>query len=500
MTRVQFVFAPPLNKPKFDEWYEGHVPPLGILYLASYLRRHIDGLTLRATDGLLLGKEQTFREVMAFEPDVLSVSLSTAVALGGCELINRVRACRPNTLVITGGPHATALPEEVLARAAADVVVLGEGEETLLELMGLYQDHGTLRADDLARVRGIAFRLGTKEVARTPPRPYIADLDSIPFPARDLLPMKAYHGYYFHKAAPEWPMVFTRGCPYECIFCAEEVWKLTKPVNAFRCRSPENVVDEMEELHYEYGVNEIQDVSDEFNGYPRNSLAICEEKIRRGLDLPWKTLLRAHPLPEYLVAAMAKSGCWQASIGIETASQQVNHAVRKNFTIQQLYESLHLLRQYGIKVQGLFMLFHVWEEEGELRHEDLSMSENTIRFADSLIRAGLLNYTGNFNVATPYPGSELFHIALRHNLIKETLRTNWDAWLVEEPIVMRLPGIPETEQLRLMRAGSVSMFRCLLREGDLGLGDVAGLMKRALRVAHNELMCRLPVRRRVQGE
>jgi radical SAM superfamily enzyme YgiQ (UPF0313 family) len=496
---VQFVFAPPFKKPKFDEWYEGHIPPLGILYLAAYLRRHIDGLILKATDGLLVGKEQTFQEVMAFEPDVLCVSMLTAVVLGGCELINRVRARLPNTLVIVGGPHATALPEEILARSAADVVVLGEGEETLTELIGLYLNNGTLLTEDLSQVRGIAFRVGAKEAIRTPPRQYIADLDSIPFPARDLLPMRAYRGYYFRKATPEWPMIFTRGCPYDCTFCAEEVWKLTKPVGAFRWRSPESVVDEMEELHYEYGVNEIQDVSDEFNGHLGNSLAICEEKIGRGLDIPWKTLLRAHPLPEYLVRAMAEAGCWQASIGIESANQEVIDGIRKNFTMSQLHESLHLLQRYGIKVQGLFMLFNVWEEEHELRFEDVSMSENTVHFADRLVREGLLNYTGNFNVATPYPGSELYEIALRHGLIKDRMRGNWDAWLIEEPVVMRLPGIPETQQLRLMRAGSISITKCLLSEGDLGFGDFGNLARRALKAVRNELTHRLTFRQCPRG-
>jgi radical SAM superfamily enzyme YgiQ (UPF0313 family) len=487
--KIHLVFAPPLSKPKYDEWYEGHLPPLGILYLASYVRRSLDGLTLRATDGLLRGTQATYDEIVAFEPDILGVSVYTAVAMGGYELINRVKRVLPKVRVVVGGPHATALPEDVLGRSAADVVAIGEGEITFTELVRLHLERGDWHQDDLAAIDGIAYRLGGV-VVRTRPRAYIADLDTIPLPARDLLPLSDYRGYYFRQRTPEYPMIFTRGCPFQCNFCAEEVWKQTKPVGMFRWRSARNVVDEMEELHTNYGINEIQDVSDEFNGHLGNSLAICEEKMRRNLDIPWKTLLRVHPMPEKLVKALAESGCWQVSIGIESGNPETVKGIGKRFTMEQLYACLHLLQRYRIKTQGLFMLFNVWEEAGTLRYESVQMSQNTIFFAESLVRQGLLQYTGNFNVATPYPGSELYRIALRHNLIKPAMADQWDSWLVEEPIVMRLPGISEREQIRLMKAGSLSITRCLWREGQLGLRDLPGLIRRGLKVLRSELAYR----------
>ena len=118
-----------------------------------------------------------------------------------------------------------------------------------------------------------------------------------------------------------------------------------------------HIVDEMEDLHYNYGVNEIQDVSDEFNGHLGNAQAICDEKLRRGLGIPWKTLVRAHPLPGKLVQAMSKSGCWQVSIGIESGNQGTIDGIGKRFTMEQLTTSLSLLQAHDIRVQGLFMLF-----------------------------------------------------------------------------------------------------------------------------------------------
>jgi len=485
--RIQLVFAPPLNKPRYDEWYEGHLPPLGILYLASYLRKSFTGLELKATDGLIHGMQKTYDEIAEFQPDVLGVSVYSAVAMGSYELINRVKNSFPKTLIVVGGPHPTALPEDVLDRSLSDVVVMGEGEITLNELVELFLDKGCWSAKKLEKIKGIAYRRG-EEVIKNSPRPYIEDLDSIPFPARDLLPIQDYHGYYFRKRTPEYPMIFTRGCPFECTFCSEEVWKLTKPYGVFRWRSPENILDEMEELHNNYGINEIQDVSDEFNGNPQNALEICEEKIHRGLDIPWKTMIRVHPLSPQLTQALLDSNCWQVSIGIESGNQETLDGVGKGFTFDQLENCLCLLKKYHIKTQGLFMLFNVWEEQGQLRFESVKASHKTIDFANSLVKKGLLQYTGNFGIATPYPGSKLYHIATKNKLIKPELVGQWDNWLVGDPIVMNLPGIKEKDQARLMTEGSLSISNCLWKEGHIGIRNLPDFIKRGLKVVRSEVI------------
>jgi radical SAM superfamily enzyme YgiQ (UPF0313 family) len=168
---------------------------------------------------------------------------------------------------------------------------------------------------------------------------------------------------------------------------------------------------------------------------------------------------------------MAESGCWQVSIGIESGNQTTIDGIGKHFTLDQLSDSLGLLRGYDIKVQGLFMLFNVWEEGELLRYENSALSRHTLEYAAELVRKGLLQYTGNFNVATPYPGSQLYHIANRHGLIKPEVATTWDAWLVDEPIVMSLPGVDEPDQIRLMRAGSLLISRCLWQQGQISFRD-----------------------------
>lgn len=483
--KIQFVFGPPLKKPKYDEWYEGHLPPLGILYLAAYLRGEVSGLKLHVTDGLIKGLEGTLGEIKTFQPDILCVSIFTAVALGSYELINQAKNVFPHMAVIVGGPHPTPLPEDALLRSATDVVVRGEGEVTLTELVKLYIEYGAFHPSKLQAVDGIAYRVMDDQVAFTRPRAYIADLDTIPFPARDLLPMTDYRGYYFHRRTPEYPILMTRGCPFACDFCSEAVWR--QGVHSFRWRSAKNIVDEMEDLHYNYGINEIQDVSDEFNGHLRTSHAVCNEMIQRSLDVTWKTLMRAQPFPESLAQAMAQSGCWQVSIGIESGNPEAIKGINKRYTFEKLERTLELLKKYNIRAQGLFILFNVWEDNGELCYESVEMSRNTLRYAEKLVKEGLLAYTGNFASATPYPGCDVYDIALRHNLIKPELIGQWDAWLVEDPIVMKLPGIEELDQLRLMRQGAISITRCLWKQGDLGLRDFPDLARRAIRVLRSEV-------------
>ena len=483
--KIHFVFAPPIIQPKLANTVEGMLPPMGILYLASYLRENLEGIEISATDGLVEGFDRTFLAVKSRRPDVLCVSSLTTTALGAYELINRAKKEIPGLVAIVGGPHASALPEDVLMRSAADVVVIGEGEETLFELVQLLMRTRKLDSRHLEKIRGIAFLDSDNRIHRTPIRPY-ANLDSIPFPARDLLPREDYRGYYFHKRAPEAPMMFSRGCPADCTFCSNLHWKLSKPF--VRVRSPENVVDEMEEL-YELGYREIQDMSDEFNNNVRSATAVCKEIKNRGLDITWKTCLRAHPLPEEFVEAMAEAGCWLVMLGIESGNPETLEGIKKHITLEQTERACRLLKKYNIKVQGLFMLLNVWEQDGKLEYESVEMTRNTLRFIEKLVNQRLLDYIG-WSIATPYPGSELYNIACRHNLIKENLVGNWDGWIRDDPFVMRLPGITDQEMARLKREGSIVRAKCILRSGNFGLKDLGFFAKKAAKVLLTEMSAR----------
>jgi len=180
--KIHLVFAPPVVMPKLGELGEGRIPPLGIMYLASYLREKIYNVEIKITDGLLLGFEETLNEIERFRPDILGISYYTASAGGAMTLADHMKARYPDILIVGGGPHATELPEESLNRSKMDVIVLGEGEVTFKELVDLYREGDHRSSIGLSEVNGIAFKEGER-VRHTTPRTPISDLDSIPFPA-----------------------------------------------------------------------------------------------------------------------------------------------------------------------------------------------------------------------------------------------------------------------------------------------------------------------------
>jgi radical SAM superfamily enzyme YgiQ (UPF0313 family) len=472
--------------PKYGELGEEISPPLGILYIASYLREKLPEVEIKITDGLLKGYDNTISEVRDFKPDVLGISFYTPTALSAYSLINEIKNRFPNILILTGGPHATTLPEESFRLAKTDIVVVGEGEKTVYQIVKMYLEKGNVGSMDLDQIEGIAF-LQEGKIKYTKPRRYIEDLNEIPFPARDLVNMKDYKGWFLCKRTPETPMLFSRGCPYNCTFCSNRVWNISKP--RVRLRSPQNIVDEMEQLYERYGIREFFDNSDEFNNNLKHAVSICQEIIQRRINITWKTQLRAHPLTEELVELMARSGCWYVHLGIESGNADTLEGIGKHITLEQVINACKLLKKYKIKILGLFMLFNVWENESELQYEDIKMTQQTLNFGKKMVDKKLLDYIG-WSITTPYPGSRLYNIALKYNLIKVNLKENWDAWLKEDSFIMKLPGISDKDMARMKTKGSILRSWCMLKSRGFMLKDLTYIAKKVLKVLQNEIHSR----------
>lgn len=469
--KIHLVFAPPVKRPKHASLPERTYPPLGILYLAGYLRKYLPELTLKVTDGLLLGLQETFNEISRSGPDVVFISFITPCAQGAYELARQLKAQDKSLVVVMGGPHATSLPHEVFAMSPCDIVVSGEGEQTALELV-----RALLRKNPLAGIDGLYWKYDGKVLA-TNPRPFIADLDEIPFPARDLINMKDYRGWFVTKNTPETSILSSRGCPFDCTFCSNIIWKSSKPW--LRLRSPKYIVDEIEHLKRDYSIGEIFDNGDEFNNNTDHGIAVCKELLSRGLNITWKTQLRAHPLPEELVKLMAKSGCWYVHLGIESGSQRTLDGIRKNITLEQVEQACILLHKYNIKVFGLFMLYNVWEEDGRLQYENTPDTLKTLALAKRMIDKGLLAYMSS-TITTPYPGSKLFETAKAHSLFRTGIDHDWERWLTEEDFIMELPGVTRQAAGNIYFRASVLRSYCYLKSGNWKMKDVPLLANKAL--------------------
>lgn len=481
--RVHLVFAPPVTMPRFGELSEGLIPPLGIMYIAAYLRERVDNVEIKITDGLLIGYEKTLREIESFRPDILGLTVYTMPAVGAYAVASRIKEKYPSTFIIAGGPHATALPEEVLERSPIDVVVRGEGEITFNEIVSLYQqgEHGY--TESLSKVNGIVFK-NNGSFHHSPMRQRISDLDSLPFPARDLIDLSRYKGWYLNKAVSEGAIFMARGCPYHCTFCSCAVWKMSKPFVTFR--SPQNIVDEIEELCKRYELYELYDVADEFNNNIPHAIAICEEIKRRKLKISWKANMCAYPLTEELVKVMAETGCWYVLLGVESGNQETINGVRKRITLEQVERACRLFHKYGIKVMGLFMLFNVWEENGVMCYENTEAVKNTFKYIRRMVREGLMDFIG-WSVAVPYPGSRLYDIAMRHNLIREKYVGNWEKWLAGDTYIMKLPGISRKQQIRMKTLGSILRAKLILRNHNFKIQNFALFAKKTIKLALDEV-------------
>lgn len=483
--KLHLIFAPihADNKLTVVELGAGTNPPLGLLYLASYVKKKLQGIEVRVTDGLVEGYARTLKEVVSFNPDVVGISFLTPLALSAYDLINELKRIKPGLFVVAGGPHATALPREVLEKTDVDCVVMGEGEQTLSELiesLKVAKGGGSIKFEN---IDGLAYKREDKVIINRP-RQFIQDLDALPFPDRDLVKVTSYKGWYVCKNLPETAMLFSRGCPYWCTFCSNAVWKSSRP--ALRLRSPKNIVDEMELLVTQYRIREIFDHSDEFNCDHDWAIEVCEELKKRRLNLSWKTQLRADNVSEALVQALAESGCWYVHLGFESGNQKTLDGIRKHIKLEEAVKTAALLKKYGIYVYGLFMLFNVWEEEGKLCFEDIKMTQNTLNFVRRLIDQRLVDYF-SLSIATPYPGSRLYDIALKYDLIKGHLRQNWSAWVTDESFVMQLPGVSLKEQTWLQTKGSALRIRCILASGKINLRDIPLILLKGCRIIIDQI-------------
>jgi radical SAM superfamily enzyme YgiQ (UPF0313 family) len=237
----------------------------------------------------------------------------------------------------------------------------------------------------------------------------------------------------------------------------------------------------VEVLVRDFGMKEYFDHADEINSSLEWLKAVCKEKIRRKIDVPWKGLLRGDRMTRSMAKLLRQSGCWYVHLGIESGNQRTLDGIGKRVTIKQILSTCKILREQGIKVCGLFMLFNVWESDGELEYEGVEETEKTLEFARCLLRKGLIQ-NALFSQTTPYPGSELYETALKFDLIDKECVGKWERWNHTWRLVMKLPGVSREEMWRLKaKALRMQVFN-QIKTGNLPWRDVGFLLQRGMGV------------------
>lgn len=353
----------------------GVTPPLGLLYIAAVLRQRLQAdvqviVAVLEADPL----KALASRLRHFCPDIVGISALTAEAFLAHKAAATVKTEMPSVPVIMGGPYPSSDPGLVLGDSDVDAVVIGEGEETFTELTRLIMSERScwMNTDILSDIDGMAFRAdGMTKISN--PRAPIEDLDSLPFPAWDLIDYKKFW-VRFSMATdgirPYMTMFTSRGCPYKCIYCHQLFGKV------FRGRSPENVVAETE-LLMKKGARKIEVLDDIANLNPERFNKILELMLARNLHpaLSFPNALRADLLHEESVDLLKRVGTGEISVAIETASERLQKLLCKHLSLEKANRAINMLTDRRIFTRGFFMLGFPTETEDEML--------DTIRFAHS---------------------------------------------------------------------------------------------------------------------
>ena len=367
-------------------------PAIGMAYIAAVLRN--DGIDVKIIDAYV--NEYALSEILSvlgeFEPDVVGISVLTPSADVVCELARAIRAVNSSVKIVMGNMHASLFAEELLLGGYADIIVHREGEVTVLELVHILEKCGSLHG-----VAGISFKEGD-EVIHNPLRPHIEDLDSLPYPAWDLMPLDKYNTdprTVIKTGCVEQQILASRGCPNQCTFCSSRTEKSLG--SKYRMRSPSKVVDEMLYMHDRYGSKVFSFMDLAFPLVKQHAIELCKEIIgRRGKrEILWSTECRVKPLDKETLEYMKESGCCRVNFGIESGSIDILKSLKKNFTVDDVRVATRMAKEVGLEVDGMFMIGLPGETESAIRQ--------TISLAISIdVRYAI------FNIFVPYPGCELW--------------------------------------------------------------------------------------------
>ena len=324
-------------------------PPLGILYICSHLRNK--GLHAEVFDSTFSSRQQLWDVLKQSSPSVLGVYANLMTRSNVVEILAAAKELGWQTVV--GGPEPGAYVDEYLA-AGADVVVIGEGELTLEELVPALQSHSST---NLRAIDGIAFQAPDGSVVRTRPRDQIKEIDAQPWPARELIDMSRYIDVWReHHGMGSVSLITARGCPYHCRWCSHEVFGKTH-----RRRKPTSVADELEWLMRRYQPQMAWMADDVFTIHHGWLFQYAAELKRRGLKLPFECISRADRLNLQVAETLAEMGCFRVWIGSESGSQRILDAMERGVTVEQVQTAVALCRSVGIQT-GMFLM---WGYQGE---------------------------------------------------------------------------------------------------------------------------------------
>ena len=343
---------------------------------------------MKIIDCTFIKENQVLQTIRDLTPRLIGIYSMFSMKSSAINLANILRGeC---DMLVAGGPLPTLFPEEYLE--AFDVVCIGEGEETMLELA-----RASEKGVGPSRISGVCFRSenGTSTsnqlIVTTPPRPPIGDLDSIPFPARDLYDNASYQDYFLKRfGRKETSIITTRGCPFDCDFCSRPIFSRT-----FRARSAENVIGELSDIS-QLGYDWVWFSDDCFTLNTRRVLDVCEGLKNQHLNLKWECLSRVDTFNLAIATAMKSAGCRRVFFGIESGDNGILKEMRKQVNVSDVRRAVEVAVQAGLESAGFFIIGYPGENDSTILR--------TLKFATELP----LDYV-SFSLPYPIPGTGLYN-------------------------------------------------------------------------------------------
>lgn len=379
---------------------EGLIVPLGLLYLAGYLKSKIPDTDIRIVDAAIdnLELNDIVRRIKVFNPEIIGLTGLSVHANCIKETARSIRKILPKAIIIAGGPAATSNCEELLAEQSIDLVVIGEGEETFYEIVKCLQER-----NNLGLIDGLVYKNQQGRVIFNKERKVIEDLDRIPYPAYHLISVESFFNsskrnsqspIYISKR--NMPILTSRGCPYKCIFCHKTLGK------TFRPRSPQNVLGEIIWLKQKFNIRELEIIDDIFNFDKQRAKDIMKKIIAANLDLKisFPNGIKYEMIDDELLELFKNAGVYRLAFGIESGNHRIQKIIRKTVNLDKMRDIIRKSSKIGFVTSGFFQLGIPSETEKEML--------DTINFA---VSSSL--HTAMFHLTMPFPGTQIYEEYIR---------------------------------------------------------------------------------------
>jgi len=359
-------------------------PPLNLLTIAGGLLE--EGHECRVFDLHVHDPAVMYQElekfISGFKPNVIGITFASALYSQCMRTIGIARKFVPDALVIAGGAHASSDPASTLQDTPIDIAVMGEGDFIIQEI---------LSGKPLKEISGMAYK-ENGQIIINPPRPFLQDLDTLPYPAYKLVGIHKYNvPYSMKRAGPVASIETSRGCAWGCVYCNKSVFGRN-----FRIKSPERVIKEIRQL-IGFGFREFHVIDDMFTTKIERAKAICRMMIDEGLKIHWNCTngIRVDVVDDELFPLMKKAGCYRVSFGVESGNQQILNNIQKSQTLEQIRNAFRLTKKAGLERTGFFMLGLPGEKEDNLKE--------TIKFAKELKPD-----IAKFDIMIPLPSTPIY--------------------------------------------------------------------------------------------